>query len=309
MGVENLNVILTMAIKHIYYCLSLILLILFTSPISLSAQSSTLLESIPYESSILNKTVNYNIYLPEGYDISERSYPVLYLLHGYTDNEIGWTQFGEVQHIADNASERLEVTDMIIVMPDAGVSWYINNHDGSVNYLDFMTQEFIQHIDETYRTRASKEFRAVAGLSMGGYGSLILATKHPGMFTAAAPLSAAVFLDEQITDMPQENWNNALGTPFGEDREGDERLTEHYRENSVIDIVRTGDPDDLGTVDYYIDCGDDDFLIRGNMELYSAMLENDIEAEFRVRDGAHTWDYWRSALPDVLEFVSKRFHR
>lgn len=290
-------------------CSYLFLSIALLLPSLISAQNSTIRESLPIESSALEKTVEYNIYLPAGYEESNRSYPVLYLLHGYTDDEIGWTQFGEVRQIADIASQSLEVTDMIIVMPDAGVSWYINNHDGSVRYEDFFTQELIPHIDDTYRTRATKEFRAVAGLSMGGYGTLIMATKHSGLFTAAAPLSAAVFLDEEIAEMPQDNWDSALGTPFGEGLEGDDRLTDHYRENSIIDIMETADPEMLNTVDYYIDCGDDDFLIRGNMELYSTMLQNEIAAEFRVREGAHTWDYWRTALPDVLEFVSARFHR
>lgn len=285
------------------------LILLALLPIILPAQHSTIHESISIKSSILDKSVNYNIYLPKGYEESKRSYPVLYLLHGYTDNEIGWTQFGEVKQITDKASERLSVTDMIIVMPDAGVSWYINNYDGSVNYEDFFTQELIPHIDETYRTRPTKEFRAVAGLSMGGYGTLVMATKHSDLFTAAAPLSAAVFLDEEITGMPQENWDNALGTPFGEGLEGEDRLTDHYYENSIIEIMENGDQETLKSVAYYIDCGDDDFLIRGNLALYDMMVQNEIDAEFRVRDGAHTWDYWRTALPDVLEFVSARFHR
>lgn len=290
-----------------YACLLLAIFLLI--PLHVSAQNSTIQESLSIESAALGESVSYSIYLPNGYEESNRSYPVLYLLHGYTDNETGWTQFGEVQQIADEASDNLTVTDMIIVMPDAGVSWYINNHDESVNYEDFFTQELIPHIDETYRTRATKEFRAVAGLSMGGYGTLIMATKHSELFTAAAPLSAAVFLDNEISGMPQENWDNALGTPFGEGLEGDDRLTDHYRKNSILDIVENGDVEMLNSVDYYIDCGDDDFLIRGNLALYNLMVEREIEAEFRVRDGAHTWDYWRTALPNVLEFVSARFHR
>lgn len=288
-----------------YLFLSLLLL----APSLLSAQDSIIRESLSIESAVLGDAVEYSIYLPEGYGTSERSYPVLYLLHGYTDDETGWTQFGEVKQITDEAGTRIGVTDMIIVMPDAGVSWYINNHDGSVNYEDFFTRELIPHIDETYRTRATKEFRAVAGLSMGGYGALIMATKHSELFTAAAPLSAAVFLDDEMTEMPQERWNNTFGPPFGGGLEGNERLTDHYRENSIIDIMGSGDPEVLNSVDYYIDCGDDDFLIRGNMELYNTMVQNEINAEFRVRDGAHTWDYWRTALPDVLEFVSARFQR
>ncbi|MFO7847196.1 MAG: alpha/beta hydrolase family protein [Balneolaceae bacterium] len=290
---------------YTYFLLAIFLLL----PLHVSAQNSTIQESLSVDSSVLGESVNYNIYLPAGYEESNRSYPVLYLLHGYTDNEIGWTQFGEVQQITDEASAGVDVTDMIIVMPDAGVSWYVNNHDGSVNYEDFFTEELIPHVDETYRTRAEKRYRAVAGLSMGGYGTLIMATKHSELFTAAAPLSAAVFLDDEISEMPQENWDNALGTPFGEGLEGEERLTNHYRENSILDIIENGDSEQLNSVDYYIDCGDDDFLIRGNLMLYKLLVENEVEAEFRVRDGAHTWDYWRTALPEVLEFVSARFHQ
>lgn len=198
---------------------------------------------------------------------------------------------------------------MIIVMPDAGISWYINNHDESIRYEDFFVNELISHIDETYRTRTDKEFRAVAGLSMGGYGTMVMATKHPDLFAAAAPLSAGILIEEEVVDMPQENWDNVFGTPFGEGLEGEERLTSHFRDNSILEIIENGDTEELGSVRYYIDCGDDDFLIKGNMALHSAMIDQEIEHEFRVRDGGHTWSYWRSALPEVLDFVSQSFHR
>src|SRR6478672_11304598 len=83
-------------------------------------------ESLSIQSSILNRTVKYSIYLPEHYDAGNRKFPVLYLLHGYTDNETGWTQFGEVAGIADKAINSGEATPMIIAMPDAGITWYIN---------------------------------------------------------------------------------------------------------------------------------------------------------------------------------------
>lgn len=287
---------------------STIILLLFL-PALVFSQSGTIQEGVSVESSVLGEEVQYNIYLPAGYDQSTRSYPVLYLLHGFSDDETGWTQFGEVQQIADRESKSLDVTPMIIVMSDAGVSWYINNYDESVRYEDFFVNEFIPHIDETYRTRTQKQFRAVAGLSMSGFGTMILATKHPDLFTAAAPLSAGILMDDEITEMPQDNWDNVFGAPFGEGLEGDERLTNHYRENSILDIISDGDAEALGSVDYYIDCGDDDFLIKGNLALYETLVNREISAGFRVRDGAHTWDYWRTALPDVLKFVSSRFHR
>jgi len=285
-------------------------LLMFCSLISgASFAQGVLKESLKIKSTTLGKDVEYSIYLPADYDKSNRSYPVLYLLHGYSDDETGWTQFGEVQQIADANAKSEDVAPMIIVMPDAGVSWYINSADGKINYEDFFIKEFIPHVDATYRTRAKKEFRAVAGLSMGGFGTLIMATHHPDLFAAAAPLSAAVFVDNEMTEMPQDRWNNVFGPLFGKDLKGKDRLNDAYNKNSILKIVDQASSDDLKKVRIYIDCGDDDFLIKGNMALHSALIDKKVPHEFRVRDGAHTWTYWRTALPEVLKFVSISFHR
>ncbi|MDX1639464.1 MAG: alpha/beta hydrolase family protein, partial [Balneolaceae bacterium] len=266
-------------------------------------------ESLSLESEILGKEVAYSVYLPPGYEETNRSYPVLYLLHGYTDDETAWIQFGQVKKIADRHTDDVEISSMIIIMPDAGVSWYVNSRDGTTRYEDFFIEEFIPAMESEYRVRGEKEFRAVAGLSMGGYGTLIMALKHPGLFSAAAPLSAGVLTEESVVNMPQDNWDRTFGAPFGKGLRGNERLTKHNRDNSVIDLIRNGNAETLNTVDFYIDCGDDDFLIEGNMELHSVMLEKEVAHEFRVRDGGHGWEYWRTALPEVLRFVSQRFHR
>lgn len=287
--------------KNIY------LLFFFVS--SSAFAQGVLKESLKIKSAILGKDVEYSIYLPADYDKSNRSYPVLYLLHGYTDDETGWTQFGEVQAIADKQIQSGDAAAMIIVMPDAGVTWYINSSDGKTKFEDFFIKELIPFIDANYHTRPKKEFRAVAGLSMGGYGTLIMATKHTDLFAAAAPLSAAVFLDEEIVNTPDDRWNNIFGILFGKDLKGKDRLTDHYYKNSPLKIIETANVDDLKKVRFYIDCGDDDFLIKGNMALHAAMIDKKVPHEFRVREGAHTWTYWRTALPEVLKFISESFHR
>ena len=273
------------------------------------SQSGKIIESLSIESEILGKSVEYSVYLPADYDQSTRKYPVLYLLHGYSDDETGWNQFGEVKTIADQMIGEVEVTPMIIAMPDAGLDWYINSYDGKVNYEDFFIQEFIPFIESKYKARGTKEFRAVSGLSMGGHGTLIYALKHPDMFASAAPLSAAVWDREEFVAMDQDAYERFFGFIFGDKLSGEARATEHMKENAPLHIVKFGDAEELKKVKWYIDCGDDDFLINGNMDLHKAMTEQKIPHEFRVRDGAHNWTYWRTALPEVLKFVSESFHR
>lgn len=285
-------------------------LIFLLSSFSAFAQSGLLKESLKLKSTTLAKEVEYSIYLPADYETSNRRYPVLYLLHGYTDDETGWTQFGEAHMIADKLVQGGEIAPMIIVMPDAGVSWYINSFDGKTNFEDFFINEFIANIDATYRTRATKQYRAIAGLSMGGYGSLVMATKHPSLFSAAAPLSAGVLQDDAILNADDGLWKNVLGDIYGKkDLVGKNRLTDHWYKNSILKIIETGNIDELKKVRYYIDCGDEDFLIKGNMALHALMTDKKIPHEFRVRDGVHNWTYWRTALPEVLKFVSESFHQ
>jgi S-formylglutathione hydrolase FrmB len=284
------------------------LLLFFMYALSFAQGKAT--ESLVIHSKILAKDVKYSIYLPADYESSQRRYPVLYLLHGYSDDETGWTQFGEMQKITNETIAKGDATQMIIAMPDAGVSWYINDAAGKVPFEDFFVKELIPYIDSVYKTRNKKEFRAVAGLSMGGYGALIYGTKHPELFTACAPLSAAVWNDDHIAEMPQTDWiNYKFNELFGTNLEGKKHLTDTWYKNSILKIVATTPAEKLNTVRFYIDCGDDDFLIKGNMELHALLTDRKVKHEFRVRDGAHNWTYWRTALPEVLKFVSESFHR
>lgn len=279
-------------------------------PLLLSAQNmGTVLEGKTVKSAILGKDIEYNVYLPADYGASERSYPVVYLLHGYTDDESGWVQFGEVNRYADKAIASGDIPPMIIVMPDGGVSWYINSYDGATKYEDFFIKEFIPAIEKTYRIKSQKGFRGIAGLSMGGYGTLIYALKYPELFAAAAPLSAAVFTDDEAVNTPKENWDRTFGQLYGRNLSGKDRLTKAWYENSILKIIENKTKEDLSKVKYWIDCGDDDFLITANCELKIALTKKGVPHEFRIREGAHTWTYWRTGITDALSFIGDSFRR
>ena len=281
-----------------------------TGPVPVvSAPQTRLLESLVMNSSLMNRPVKYSIYLPPDYYTSNRRYPVVYLLHGYSDNETSWIQFGEVDQIADAGIRAGTLPPMIIVMPDAGVSWYVNDYQSKVRYEDMFVQEFIAHIDAMFRTRSQREFRAVSGLSMGGFGSLVLAMHHPELFGSCAALSAAVFTDETFASQPAERYDTIFAPIFSGPVKGQERLTLAWKRNSPITLARSAPEKDLNRVRWYIDCGDDDGLTVGNAMLHIALLERKIPHEYRARDGAHTWSYWRTGLPDALKFIGTGFHR
>ncbi|MGE5499564.1 MAG: alpha/beta hydrolase, partial [Syntrophothermus sp.] len=268
-----------------------ILLLVFSVSSFSQYSRGTVKEGLKIESKILGKTVRFTVYLPFDYYLSDRYYPVVYLLHGYTNSDMGWVQYGEANMIADKGISEGDFPPMIIVMPDGGVSWYINNFDNSVKYEDFFTKEFIPHIESKFRVRTEKRFRGVAGLSMGGYGTLIYALKHPDMFAACAPLSAAVYTDEEIMTQSEERWTKVASILFGPGLKGKERITEHYNSNSPLYLIKNGNAEKLKSVRYYIDCGDDDFLYKGNAALHVLLRDMNIPHEFRVRDGGHQWTY------------------
>ena len=266
-------------------------------------------ESLSFKSKILEETVNYSIYLPFDYDTSTLSYPVVYLLHGFSDNETGWTQFGEVHLAADEAIATREIPPMIIIMPDAKISWYINNYKGDKNYEDMFMQELIPYMEAQYRIKAKREFRGVSGLSMGGYGALIYALHYPDKFVACAAFSAGVFTDKEILDMSQEKYSSRFETTSDISKVGEERLNDHWYNNSVLELMKKVPNQTDHKVRYCIDVGDDDFLYKGNSSLHILMSDLEIEHEYRVRDGAHNWLYWRTGIIDGLKFIGKSFHR
>ena len=262
------------------------------------------------KSTILNKDVRYTVYLPAGYETSERTYPVVYLLHGYGDDDTGWLQFGEINRLADKAIADGTIPPMIIVMPDGFVSFYMNSYDGKEKYEDFFIKEFIPTIEKTYtKIKPKKQYRGIAGLSMGGFGSLNMALKYPDMFSAVAPLSAAVWDDNAIETATTENWDRAYGQIFGRELKGKDRLSKAWYENSALKMVETKSAEDLKKVRYWIDCGDDDFLMKGNCLLHIALTEKKVPHEFRMREGEHNWDYWRSGIIPALAFIGKSFHQ
>ncbi len=255
-------------------------------------------------SNVLNAEREYTIYLPKSYEAEpDRKYPVLYLLHGMTDTDRAWFWRGHASEVMDQLVASGEAVEMIIVSPNAGGSFEDDHWNGYFDmpgwkYETFFYTEFLPHIESTYRVIGDKANRAVAGLSMGGGGATGYGQKHTGMFSSVYAISALMTIPEHGAAQPR--------------KPGDKLaiLTQSVKDNSCVKYVEEADEqrkEQLRTVKWYVDCGDDDFLLDRNIEFFQAMRKAHIPCEFRIRDGGHTWEYFHSALYTCLPFVSRNF--
>jgi len=283
--------------------LSFLMLCFFSAQMVFAQAGGKVFDSLTLPSKILKMDRKYAIYLPPDYETSQRSYPVLYLLHGAGDDQSGWVQFGEVKSVTDKAIADGKCTAMIIVMPDGntGQRGYFNSPKGDWNYEDFFFQEFMPYIEKTYRIRAEKRYRAISGLSMGGGGTFMYALHHPELFSSACPLSA------YTGPITPEDASARLKKQYPDI--SDAEIAKYFSNLSAPELIKNMPDDQKKAVRWYIDCGDDDFLYEGNCLVHIAMRKKEIPHEFRTRDGGHTWTYWRTALPEVLDFVSQAFHQ
>ena len=261
-------------------------------------------ENKSVESRILNEVRKYAIYLPPDYESSERSYPVLYLLHpagpkGTVPNQQGWINYGMLQHFMDKAIEKGEITPMIVVTPDANFGTrhvsYFNDPANSFNFENYFFEEFIPYIEKTYRCRVERGSRAIAGASMGGGAAFFYALHCPDLFSVSCPLSAAIrgyeteYMAKRYPDIRKEE------------------LLDWYKQYNVYELFKQIPDKDKSAIAWYISCGDDDALSVNNVLLHKDLKDMGIPHEFRIQNGKHDWLYWRSVFPGVLQFVSSNF--
>ncbi len=265
-------------------------------------------QDLTMHSDILGRDIKYSVYLPASYrDAPSVRYPVVYMLHGYGDNHNSWN--GNYLH-ANSKIDNLEakgLSEMIYVFPQGYTSYYCNTYDGKYNYMDMFTQEFIPHIDASFRTIADKKHRGITGYSMGGFGAMVLAEKHPELFMCSAPLSMSFRTDAQYMTEAAGGWDNQWGRIFGGvGQYGKARLTEYYLAHSPYQQFCEANKAELETVNWFFTCGDDEeqLLVAGD-SLHVLMRERGFEHEFRVGNGAHTSSYWMNALSEVLPWMDK----
>ena len=235
----------------------------------------------------------YVVCLPDGYDSSSHRYPVLYLLHGGGCPSSEWVRFGRLRETVDSLTASGEMTPMVIVCAEANeggrMIWF---NDPEWPYEDYFFNELIPYIENRYRVDDRRAMRSVAGFSMGGGGAVGYGLRHPEMFNVVYAMSA--YLRRQPLDFLKND-------PLGEWRQ------QNVENHNPIKLVQGGSAADVTRwkqMAWFIDCGDQDFTLEGNMDFVKALREKQIPCEMRVLSGAHNWDYWRRSLADALKYVS-----
>ncbi|MEH6633210.1 MAG: alpha/beta hydrolase family protein [Halopseudomonas aestusnigri] len=246
----------------------------------------------------LASSTPYSIYLPEGYCDSRLSYPVLYLLHGYGGTHRDWLKAGKVGQTLDRLISEGSISPIVVVMPSASKSWYVNSSKYG-KYETALLHELPKYLEEDLYSLKTREGRAVAGLSMGGYGALRFAFRSPESFVSVAALSPAIFPNvvskDEFKPVQIKLFAGAFNDPFS---------VEKYNEMNVFTLVQ-GASNPPAT---YLTVGDDDWfgLYDGTFAFYQQLKSQKIAAELRITDGNHDWKLWSKEIEPALIFLNSQ---
>ncbi|HKS09409.1 MAG TPA: alpha/beta hydrolase family protein [Pyrinomonadaceae bacterium] len=254
-------------------------------------------DTVRLQSKLVNATLPYNVILPPDYDTARATrYPVLYLLHGLTGHYSDWAT---KTNIADYAAEYR----LIVVMPEGNDGWYTDSATVTTDkYESYILQELLPDVQQRYRTIEARYGRAIAGLSMGGYGAIKFGLKSPQTFVFAASMSGAFGVTRfSEKDIPQ-NWQDSLKLfgPVGSDtRQG----------NDLFEIIKKLPAGRVQSLPFfYFDCGTEDspLIFLYNRELSALMFEKKIPHEYRELPGDHSWRYWDSQVQEILRIAARK---
>ncbi len=237
-----------------------------------------------YYSDALGKQAAANVILP---DTGAGPFPVLYLLHGLSDDYTIWLRRTSVERYVQNLP-------LIVVMPDGGRGFYSDAEQGYA-YKTALAEELVDRIDRTFPTKADRTGRAVAGLSMGGYGALRFALAYPERFCAAVSLSGAVGWGHGGTNRDGKPYAAEWRRIFGDTPDGGPcdlyALAQKAKNVATLPALR-------------VDCGVDDFLIEANREFHTYLDSIGVPHEYDEFPGRHDWAYWDEHIGDALRFLS-----
>ncbi|MBC3759927.1 hypothetical protein H7U19_16055 [Hyunsoonleella sp. SJ7] len=279
------------------------LLIVFTLFINISifGQNGEVLENQILQSKVLNKEVKYNIYLPPNYD-TIKAYPTIYFLHGFGGNNNSPHTKGIIKQI-DSLIINGSFPETIIICPNAGKSWYIDDYAGKEKYATMFISEFIPEMKKRYALTKSSQKTVVMGSSMGGFGALRFTMLNPEEFGICVSFMGAISTKKQMVEDLEKYYQRFHAHLYGENLTPEERTNKVYVNNNALYIAEKADVKILKSKKWYIQTCDDDFHSLPNAALHILFHQKNIEHEFRVTNGKHNKTCVDSSIPDALEFI------
>jgi len=242
-----------------------------------------------FHSAALGREMKYRILLPCGYQTGGGRFPVLYLLHGLYGDYLNW----DTRTNLERCAQRYE---LIVVMPDAGDSWYTNSAtDPKDKFEDYIAKDLVAEIDGKFRTMRSRRARAIAGLSMGGYGALKIALRHHDEFAFAGSLSGALDAPQDLGDKKPE-FRDQLLKVFGPPGSG------VRADNILSSLLQSVSSKDLPYL--YLACGSGDDFLPVNRNFVAQLSSRGVPYEYHETAGGHAWDYWDRSVQDLLRAVA-----
>jgi len=256
-----------------------------------SLSHSPLIKDVRFHSAALNRDMSYRVYLPHNYAATGRRYPVLYLLHGLYGNFENWDK---LTHLSTYAA----AMDWIIVMPDAGDSWYSNSATVAQDkFEDYISNDVLAEIDARYRTITTRQGRAIAGLSMGGYAAMKLALRDPQLFFFAGSLSGALDAARDLdTRLPE--FAPKLHEVFGASEDP------AHAHNDVYALLKSAA---LAKLPYlYLACGEEDRFLGVNRQFVADLPALHVLYEYHENPGNHDWTYWDREIKPLLSVMQSK---
>lgn len=252
-------------------------------------------ETVQFESKLVGKRLPYIAILPADYEKETKTrYPVIYLLHGLAGHYDNWTSRTKLTSYA--LKHRF-----IIITPEGNDGWYTDSATvPTEKYESYIVQELLPDVQKRYRTIEAREGRAIAGLSMGGYGSLKFGVKYPDMFAFVGSLSGALaaarWKESELIGFVKPSITQVYGKDDSPTRPA----------NEIYKLVRDLSKEQIAKLPFiYVDCGTEDFLIAYNIEMANLLTEKKIPHEYRQLPGAHNWVYWDKQVQEVLRLAEK----
>ncbi|GAB3508093.1 alpha/beta hydrolase family protein [Spirosoma knui] len=256
-------------------------------------------DTLDVPSTVMKKTMRAAVVLPESYAKGKTAYPVLYLLHGGYGHFNDWITKTPDKSLLHRLADQYNI---IIAMPEGEVfSYYLDSPVAKGSQFEsYLTRDVVEKIDKTYRTIRDKKGRVITGLSMGGYGALYLATRHPDLYCAAGSMSGALNPDMNTWKLPPDAAKN-IKAEFEKILGAFDQSPDGWAAYSVVGMADKMKANGLKLV---IDCGVDDFLIEPNRELHRRLVFNQMPHDYSERPGGHSWEYWQNSLPNHVLFFS-----